>query len=182
MGNNVLLIFLLQKRRDFGATDQQNSLKSQPISSQNGTVEEKSPSAPFSGEQNGSETAGNSLNGAAGHTKAVESLVEIAANLKEVLLNGGEEGEEEGTGSCDTGLCLLQGQALLPDSTCFRECMLCFRSLFASFLVHACVSGSVADPDPHVFGPPGSGSFYHEVNILRKTFILFCDFFFTFYL
>jgi hypothetical protein len=34
---------------------------------------------------------------------------------------------------------------------------------------------SVADPDPHphVFGPPGSGSgsFYHQGNIVRKTFI-----------
>jgi hypothetical protein len=108
MGNNVLLIFLLQKRRDIGATDQQNSLKSQPVRSHNGTAEEKSPSAPLSGEQNGSVTAGNSLNGAAGKTKAVESLVEMAANLKGVFLNGGEEGEE-GTGSCDTGLCLLPG-------------------------------------------------------------------------
>jgi len=44
--------------------------------------------------------------------------------------------------------------------------------------------GSVADPyppDPHVFGPPGSGptsqrygsgSFYHHAKIVRKTFIL----------
>ncbi len=64
-------------------------------------------------------TAGNSLNGAAGQTKAVESLVEMAANLKGVLLN---EGEEEGTGSCDTGLCLLPGQAMLVflDSACFH--------------------------------------------------------------
>ena len=39
---------------------------------------------------------------------------------------------------------------------------------------------SVPDPDPHVFGPPGSGStsqrygsgsFYHHAKILRKTFI-----------
>jgi hypothetical protein len=33
---------------------------------------------------------------------------------------------------------------------------------------------SVADldlPDPHVFGPPGSGSFYHHAKIVRKTFI-----------
>ncbi len=55
-------------------------------------------------------------------------------------------------------------------------------------------------PDPHVFGPPGSGSwsishkygsgscswsgsFDHEVKIVRKTLILlFCDFFLTFYL
>ncbi len=33
---------------------------------------------------------------------------------------------------------------------------------------------SVADPDsnpdPHVFGPPGSGSFYHHAKIVRKTF------------
>jgi hypothetical protein len=39
----------------------------------------------------------------------------------------------------------------------------------------------VADPNPHVFGPPGSGSisqrygsgsgsFYHHANIVRKTF------------
>jgi hypothetical protein len=31
---------------------------------------------------------------------------------------------------------------------------------------------SVADPDPyHVFGPPGSGSFYHQEKIVRKTLI-----------
>ncbi len=41
---------------------------------------------------------------------------------------------------------------------------------------------SVADPDPHVFGPPGSGSgstsqrygagsFYHHAKIVRKTLI-----------
>ncbi len=35
---------------------------------------------------------------------------------------------------------------------------------------------SVADPDPdppdpHVFGPPGSGSFYHNAKIVRKTLI-----------
>jgi hypothetical protein len=24
-------------------------------------------------------------------------------------------------------------------------------------------------PDPHVFGPPGSGSFYHNAKIVRKT-------------
>ncbi len=45
---------------------------------------------------------------------------------------------------------------------------------------------SVADPDPdppdpHVFGPPGSGSgsFDHRAKIVRKTLIpvLFCDFF-----
>jgi hypothetical protein len=139
----------LQKRRDIGATDQQNSLKSQPVSSQNGTVEENSPSAPFSGAQNGSVTAGNSLNGAADRTKAVESLVEMAANFKGVLLNGGEEGEE-GTGSCDTGLCLLPGQAPLPDSACFHvsACFvyglcfiscLCFRTLPASGSVQACM-------------------------------------------
>jgi hypothetical protein len=37
----------------------------------------------------------------------------------------------------------------------------------------------VPDPlDPHVFGPPGSGSFYQEKIV--KT--LFCDFFWTFIL
>jgi hypothetical protein len=33
---------------------------------------------------------------------------------------------------------------------------------------------SVADPDPwdpYVFEPPGSGSFYHKANIVRKTLI-----------
>jgi hypothetical protein len=32
---------------------------------------------------------------------------------------------------------------------------------------------SVADPDPNVFGPPGSGSgsFYHPEKIVRKTLI-----------
>ncbi len=38
-------------------------------------------------------------------------------------------------------------------------------------------------PDPHVFGPPVSGSFYHHAKLVRKTwFLLFCDFFLTFYL
>ncbi len=33
---------------------------------------------------------------------------------------------------------------------------------------------SVPDPDPPVFGPPGSGSgsFYHHAKIIRKTLIL----------
>ncbi len=35
---------------------------------------------------------------------------------------------------------------------------------------------SVADPDPdpsdpYVFGPPGSGSFYNQAKIVRKTLI-----------
>jgi hypothetical protein len=161
MGNNILFIFLLQKRRDIGATDQQNSLKSHPISSQNGTAEEKSPSAPFSGEQNGSVTAGNSLNGAAGQTKAVESLVEMAANLKGVLLNGGVEGEE-GTGSCDTGLCLLPGQAMLVflDSVCFRvRLCLRFRALPVSGSGYACVSGLCLLPGQAKLVCPDSVSF-----------------------
>jgi hypothetical protein len=46
----------------------------------------------------------------------------------------------------------------------------------------AALPGSVADPDPHVFGPPGSGStskrygsgsesFSNHAKIVRKTFI-----------
>jgi hypothetical protein len=27
-------------------------------------------------------------------------------------------------------------------------------------------------PDPHVFGPPGSGSFNHQAKIVRKSLIL----------
>jgi hypothetical protein len=37
-----------------------------------------------------------------------------------------------------------------------------------------CLIISVADPDPpdpHVFGPRGSGSFYHHAKIVRKTLI-----------
>ncbi len=30
---------------------------------------------------------------------------------------------------------------------------------------------SVADPDPYVFGPPESGSFYHQAKIVRKNLI-----------
>jgi hypothetical protein len=57
---------------------------------------------------------------------------------------------------------------------------------------------SIADPDPCVFGPPGSGSgsinqrygsgsgsFYQQAKIVRKiliTTVLFCDFFLIFYL
>jgi hypothetical protein len=48
-------------------------------------------------------------------------------------------------------------------------------------------------PDPLVFGPPGSrsgsisqrygsGSFCHQAKKVRKSLILFCDFFWTFYL
>jgi hypothetical protein len=38
-------------------------------------------------------------------------------------------------------------------------------------------------PDPHVFGPPGSGSFYHHAKILRKTLIpSILWLFWTFYL
>jgi hypothetical protein len=56
------------------------------------------------------------------------------------------------------------------------------------------VNDSVADPDPHVFGPPGSGSisqrygsesgsFYHYAKIVRKTLIpTILQLFFTFYL
>jgi hypothetical protein len=72
-------------------------------------------------------------------------------------------------------------------------------SLFLNFWL---VDSSVADPDPntdpsdpYVFRPPGSGSgfisqrygsgsgsFYHQSKIVRKTLILlFCDFFLTFY-
>jgi hypothetical protein len=46
------------------------------------------------------------------------------------------------------------------------------------------VGGSVADtdpnpdpdPPPHVFEPPGSGSgsFYHNARIVRKTLIFYC--------
>jgi hypothetical protein len=45
----------------------------------------------------------------------------------------------------------------------------------------ACVADP--DPDPHVFGPPGSGSFYHQAKIVRKTLIPnFLLLFLTFYL
>jgi hypothetical protein len=27
------------------------------------------------------------------------------------------------------------------------------------------------DPDPQIFGPPGSGSFYHQAKIVGKTLI-----------
>jgi hypothetical protein len=36
------------------------------------------------------------------------------------------------------------------------------------------ITARVADPDPYVFGPPGSisGSFYNQAKIVRKTLIL----------
>jgi hypothetical protein len=40
---------------------------------------------------------------------------------------------------------------------------------------------SVADPDPpdpHVFGSPGSGSFYHHAKIVRKTYYFVIFFYF----
>jgi hypothetical protein len=37
--------------------------------------------------------------------------------------------------------------------------------------------------DPYVFGPPGSGTFYHQAKIVRKTLIpTVLDFFMSFYL
>jgi hypothetical protein len=35
------------------------------------------------------------------------------------------------------------------------------------------LKNNVPDPDPHVFGPPGSGSgsFYHHAKIVRKSLI-----------
>ncbi len=33
------------------------------------------------------------------------------------------------------------------------------------------VLNSAADPDPYVFGPPGSGSFYNQAKKVRKTLI-----------
>ncbi len=50
------------------------------------------------------------------------------------------------------------------------------------FLVVSSVADPDSDPDPHVFGPPGSGfisqrygsgykSFYHYANVVRKTLI-----------
>jgi hypothetical protein len=51
-----------------------------------------------------------------------------------------------------------------------------FSSKFTS------VDSSVPDPnpdppDPHVFGPPGSGSFYQQAKIVRKPLIpTVCDF------
>jgi hypothetical protein len=45
------------------------------------------------------------------------------------------------------------------------------------------VRASVAGPDPFVFGPPGSGSFYHRAKIVKKNLIRTdFDFFMTFYL
>ncbi len=58
------------------------------------------------------------------------------------------------------------------------------RSARPGELISLSVSSSVADPDPCVFGPPGSGSirqrygsgfgsgsFYHQAKIVRKTLI-----------
>ncbi len=71
----------------------------------------------------------------------------------------------------------------------FRHLLLIFHHHLASI---PCSPGSsVADPDPHVFGPPGSGStsqrygsgsgscsgsgsgsFYHQAKIVRKTYFV----------
>ena len=40
--------------------------------------------------------------------------------------------------------------------------------------INVALGSSVADPDPsdpYIFGPPGSGSFYHQSKIVRKTLI-----------
>jgi hypothetical protein len=58
------------------------------------------------------------------------------------------------------------------------------------FLLYFYLETSVADPDPnpdppdpHVFGPPGSGSFYHHAKSIRKTLIpTILRLFLTFYL
>jgi hypothetical protein len=45
------------------------------------------------------------------------------------------------------------------------------------------VPSSVQDPDPYVFGPSGSASFHQPAkNEEKSRFLLFCDFFMTFYL
>jgi hypothetical protein len=43
------------------------------------------------------------------------------------------------------------------------------RLLTGSVGTRTYVQSSVPDPDPHVFGPPGS--FYHQAKIVRKTLI-----------
>jgi hypothetical protein len=51
--------------------------------------------------------------------------------------------------------------------------------------IYSSVADPDANPDPHIFGPPGSGSgsFYHQAKIVRKTFIPTALWlFFTFYL
>ncbi len=56
-------------------------------------------------------------------------------------------------------------------------------------MMHRSVYGSVPDPDPLVFGPPGSGSisqrygsgsFYRQAKIVRKTLIPIDSYFFIF--
>jgi hypothetical protein len=57
--------------------------------------------------------------------------------------------------------------------------------LFCDLNAQSIVVFNVPDPDtpdPHAFGPPGSGSYYHQAKIVRKTLILvLCDIFWTFY-
>ncbi len=50
------------------------------------------------------------------------------------------------------------------------------------YTVHISVPDPNPDPpDPNVFGPPGSGSFYQQAKIVRKTWIpTVCGFFWTF--
>ncbi len=43
-------------------------------------------------------------------------------------------------------------------------------SIVANFLQDY-LKCSFPDSDPHIFGPPGSGSFYHQAKTVRKNFI-----------
>ncbi len=49
------------------------------------------------------------------------------------------------------------------------EIQVCYTQ---KIVVISSVADSDPDPsDPYVFGPPGSGSFYHQAKIVRKTLI-----------
>jgi hypothetical protein len=64
------------------------------------------------------------------------------------------------------------GSKLLPDS--LPGYLILSRE--TGLLVFNNIPASVPDPDPdppdpYVFGPPGSGSFYHQAKRVRKTLI-----------
>ncbi len=43
--------------------------------------------------------------------------------------------------------------------------------LIAAVAANSNSKNSVADPDPYVFGPAGSGSFYNQAKLVSKTLI-----------
>jgi hypothetical protein len=82
---------------------------------------------------------------------------------------------------CDDSISFVQTQTRTGGTKCQSEFSQESKEEFCGReSEYVWVGTSDADPDPYVFGPPGSrsGSFYHQAKIVRKTLIpMSCDFF-----